>query len=301
MAEETLIGYDINGDTKTGLIYTAGVATIGAVNLGTTQLGYAIKKGENVTIQIISNGDYVSPLTFDWILLAATEEGAGYRVYLKNRNTGIYAKWILDAKGVVRDGLLLSSDQVLAEETLIGYDINGDLAMGTYTVLSSVAYALGSDSENLILTGSAPINGSGNARNNIIVGNMGNNVLDGKEGVDILTGLGGADTFLFSTAQAYGTFRADHITDFSEAQGDLLRISRTAFGMSINSLATLTSVSSSTELTAALASTSVFVYDSSNGFLYWNQNDIASGFGGGGIFAVLDNAATFTVSSISLF
>lgn len=50
--------------------------------------------------------------------------------------------------------------------------------------------------ENLTLTGTGNINGTGNSRNNTLTGNAGSNILDGKEGNDILIGGGGADTLL---------------------------------------------------------------------------------------------------------
>ncbi|MDP3241110.1 MAG: calcium-binding protein, partial [Reyranella sp.] len=50
---------------------------------------------------------------------------------------------------------------------------------GTDRVNSSVSYILVANVENLTLTGSANIDGIGNALNNALVGNAGNNVLDG--------------------------------------------------------------------------------------------------------------------------
>ena len=66
---------------------------------------------------------------------------------------------------------------------------------GTDTIRSSVGVsALAANVENLSLTGSADINGNGNALANVIIGNAGSNALDGGDGNDTLNGSGGADT-----------------------------------------------------------------------------------------------------------
>jgi Ca2+-binding RTX toxin-like protein len=78
-------------------------------------------------------------------------------------------------------------------------------AGGTDIVQSSVSYTLGTDVENLTLTGSLAINGTGNTLSNIMVGNgavnalnggSGNDTLDGGIGADALTGGAGNDVFL---------------------------------------------------------------------------------------------------------
>jgi Ca2+-binding RTX toxin-like protein len=61
------------------------------------------------------------------------------------------------------------------------------------TVQSSITYTLGSHLENLTLTGSTSINGTGNELNNIILGNSSNNTLDGKDGNDSIDGSSGND------------------------------------------------------------------------------------------------------------
>jgi len=164
----------------------------------------------------------------------------------------------------------------------------------------SLSWTLGFKLENLTLTGTDALTGIGNTDNNIIIGNAGNNVLDGLSGTDILTGGAGADTFRFSIRPNFGASTADHITDFKVSEGDLLHISRSAFGMSSITNATFISVSSASALTAALGSMNTFVYDSSNGNLYWNQNGTRSGSGTGGIFAVLDNKTALSVANFSL-
>jgi len=112
-------------------------------------------------------------------------------------------------------------------------------------VFASVSYSLRNSSqhtENLILTGTQDIDGTGNGRNNVISGNDGDNVLNGAfgndtmnggvgddtliggVGNDTLTGGVGSDTFVFN-----GAAGVDHITDL-EVGTDILDISATGAG-----------------------------------------------------------------------
>lgn len=61
-------------------------------------------------------------------------------------------------------------------------------------VLSSVSWTLGANLERLTLTGSAAINGAGNALANVIVGNGAANRISGLDGNDVLSGGLGNDT-----------------------------------------------------------------------------------------------------------
>lgn len=70
---------------------------------------------------------------------------------------------------------------------------------GVDTVRASISYTLGSTLENLILTGSGNLNGTGNSYNNEITGNAGKNSLSGGAGNDTLTGGDGNDTLVGGT------------------------------------------------------------------------------------------------------
>ncbi|MEI6334119.1 MAG: type I secretion C-terminal target domain-containing protein, partial [Methylococcaceae bacterium] len=110
---------------------------------------------------------------------------------------------------------------------------------GTDTVNSSITYTLGNNVENLTLTGTATLNGTGNVLNNTLTGNAaantlnglsgndtilglaGNDILIGGLGTDKLTGGTGSDTFDFNTsAESVKGSARDTITDFTHSQGD---------------------------------------------------------------------------------
>lgn len=65
---------------------------------------------------------------------------------------------------------------------------------GTDSVLSAVTYELTQNVENLTLTGTDNVDGTGNASDNVITGNSGENVLTGGQGNDKLMGGEGDDT-----------------------------------------------------------------------------------------------------------
>ncbi len=95
---------------------------------------------------------------------------------------------------------------------------------GTDTVQSSITYTVGSNVENLTLTGTSAINGTGNTLDNALIGNgvvntltgdAGNDTLDGGAGNDSLVGGTGSDTYLFRRADGMDT-----ISDYSTQEGD---------------------------------------------------------------------------------
>uniref|UniRef100_UPI001681D5B6 beta strand repeat-containing protein n=1 Tax=unclassified Calothrix TaxID=2619626 RepID=UPI001681D5B6 len=70
------------------------------------------------------------------------------------------------------------------------------LDAGTDLVNSSVTWTLSENVENLTLSGSSAINGTGNNLNNLITGNSAANSLSGADGNDTLVGSGGNDNLV---------------------------------------------------------------------------------------------------------
>ena len=114
----------------------------------------------------------------------------------------------------------------------VGDVVTEAAASGTDLVMSKITHTLGANFENLALTGTFGINGTGNELNNVLTGNSAKNLLNGMAGddtlignggADVLTGGTGADHFVFASASTTQATVADfNAVEGGLAEGDLL-------------------------------------------------------------------------------
>ncbi|WP_426282189.1 calcium-binding protein [Lysobacter soli] len=87
---------------------------------------------------------------------------------------------------------------------------------GHDSVEASIDYVLGDTLENLTLTGTADLDGTGNAQDNMLIGNDGNNRLDGGLGGDLMLGGNGNDVFVNDSGDDWIVEVEDEGTDTVE-------------------------------------------------------------------------------------
>ena len=148
---------------------------------------------------------------------------------------------------------------------------------------------MGANLENLTLTGSGNINGTGNTLVNKIFGNGGSNAINGGTGSDSLTGGSGSDTFIFNSN--LGSSNVDTITDYNVV-ADTIRLENAIFtGLANGALAASAFVSNNSG-NAADASDRI-IYEADTGRLYFDKD----GTGGAAKVLFADLASGLSVTS----
>jgi serralysin len=130
----------------------------------------------------------------------------------------------------------------------------------TDTLTSSVTTVLPNNVENLTLTGSNAVNGTGNAGANVITGNDANNILTGGNGVDVMTGMGGNDVFDLTGIKLAAN--RSTITDF--LTGDTVRLSDNLTTRAGTGNSVFANVARSTSVTLNVSAADVFVFNFDN-------------------------------------
>lgn len=114
-------------------------------------------------------------------------------------------------------------------------DVAGDvvteaLNQGTDTVYSGITYTLGANVENLVLTGTGVLNGTGNSLNNSLTGNHANNILNGGAGADTMIGGQGNDIYVVDNV-------GDVVTELENEGIDTVQTGRThTLGVNLENL-----------------------------------------------------------------
>ena len=171
-------------------------------------------------------------------------------------------------------------------------DVVVELGAGTGidVIRIGTSYTLLNNFEDLELTGTASISGTGNGLANRLTGNSGNNILNGGLRNDTLVGGAGNDTFVFNTALSAAN--VDTIADFT-AVDDTIRLEDAIFtGMATGTLAVSGFVANLTG--TASDGLDRIIYETDTGRLYFDAD--GTGNGARVLFATLSNNLVLTNS-----
>ena len=168
------------------------------------------------TDTVISSVTYSLPTNVENLILIGGNPIIGTGNTLANVLTGNSANNTLDG-GTGADTMIGGTGDDIYVVDNTGDVVTENAGEGTDTVQSSVTYTLGANIENLTLTGTSAINGTGNTMNNTLTGNTAANILDGGTGADTMIGGAGNDTYVADNISDVVTENANEGTDLVQS------------------------------------------------------------------------------------
>jgi Ca2+-binding RTX toxin-like protein/subtilisin-like proprotein convertase family protein len=244
---------------------------------------YVVELGDQGIDIVISEASFTLGTHIEHLTLTGTGDTNATGNSLDNQLTGNTGDNII-AGGFGND--VMSGGA--GDDTYIIQDA-GDQAIestnsGTDTIRTSIDLVMPIHIENLVMIGSARLNGTGNDLNNALTGNSSANLLDGGLGQDTLTGGAGEDGFYIGSIAEAG----DIVTDFVTGE-DLIFLEGVEFDLdsditgadlnllSVADLSDYTSQDGETKLLYQTSDNSLWLDDTSGGALVHivtvNSND----------------------------
>ncbi|MFO0773688.1 MAG: calcium-binding protein [Nitrospiraceae bacterium] len=167
---------------------------------------------------------------------------------------------------------------------------------GTDTVQASLTYTLGANVENLTLIGTAAINGTGNALNNVLAGNSAANVLTGGAGNDTyVVGIG--DTVVEAAGAGTDTVQTEASWTLESNVEKLILVGSAAVNGTGNSLAnTLTGNAAANTLNGGTGADTMIGGGGDDTYIVDNVSDKVTELAGEGR-DVVQSSVTYTLSA----
>ena len=202
----TLIGTSaINGTGNTLANILTGNSAANTLDGGTGADTLAGGAGDDIYL-VDHTGDVVTELAAEGTDLV--NASVNYTLGANVENLTLTGTSAINATGNALDNVLTGNSAANVLTGGAGNDTyiagTGDTTIeaanaGTDTVQTAIAWTLATNVENLLLTGTSAVNGTGNASDNILTGNSAANTLTGNAGADTLDGKAGADTLIGGT------------------------------------------------------------------------------------------------------